>query len=484
MKLTRFHLILKNVSNESRRPISFVSVAKNVREDYPDLSPFLLESAGGPRVDTQQSILGLGVLLSVEVRDGLVSVDGERDLTKAIEVHLSGRDRAVMTSSEVMDLIRTVEASGEVVWPDGLVAHLPLLTIVGYDALAPRAPRGLVMSTPELVIIVPKVVVTVNHWTNSFSIMALSGSRDDGDEAAEKVIAAIRKNPAGNLKAASDDLHSMTVADSIPVDFTVTADEYLEHARICMEHILAGDIYQIQLGHEVLVKSGESPVLLYERLRKRNPSPYMFLITVPSVTLAGASPELFVRIEPGFIQMRPLAGTLPKTADSMRISLSQDPKEQAEHIMLVDLCRNDLGRVAKIGSVQVPQLIAVEEFPAVYHLASSIVGELRENLDVWDVIEACFPAGTVTGTPKTRATEIIAELEWTRRGLYAGSVLYSNGHGSLVSALIIRTLVVRDGWVSVRASAGIVSDSDLGKEWKETLVKIQSSLAAVTSVLL
>jgi len=474
MNLPKLQLDYEDITDDLQN-LSLFAIAKKVREEYPDIQLYLLESAGGPRIDTQQSVLGLGSILCVEIKNGIANFSGETELVDAARVRLSCGNVDTTNPSTVMNFIRAIETSVEVLWSDGSIANLPLITVIGYDAIAPMAPRSLLMPIPELFIIVPRMILTINHWANRFSIMRLRYS--GAPEAIDRIYVAI-KNHLGNIP---DDPELIVVADSNPVHLTVSASQYIQHANIGLEHILAGDIYQVQLGHEVLIQSNEPPFLIYERLRILNPSPYMFFVTAPSVALVGASPELFVRVDAGLVQMRPLAGTLPKTTGCTNNRFSQDPKEKAEHIMLVDLCRNDIGRVSQIGSVHVSQLIAVEEYPSVFHLVSTINGQLRDDLDGWDVIEACSPAGTMTGTPKIRATEIIADLEWTRRGLYAGSVVFSNGCGNLVSALIIRSLVVQDGWISVRASAGIVADSVPEKEWQETLAKIKSSLIAVTS---
>lgn len=456
-------------------PTSIVAVARRLRQECSLSEQFLLESGSNRSIDSQQSILGLGVLLCVEVAEGQVSLSGDTRFTNIVESYLLGRDLIAMGLVEAIDLIRAIEEGIEVLSANGATDKPPLLVTLGYDIAAPKASTESAILTPDLIIILPSTIVSVDHWNDTYSAVTLLDNASEATKHLDTIQAVLRT-------AADPVFYPATVADAAPIHMTVTANQYLYNAEQCLEYIRAGDIYQIQLGHEVVVTSSEDPFVLYTRLRKSNPSPYMFLVFTASVALVGASPELFVRVENRLIQMRPLAGTLPKTGNSTGTkSLESDPKEQAEHIMLVDLCRNDIGRVAEFGSMQVPQLMAVEDFPSLFHLVSTITGRLKANLDVWDVIEACSPAGTMTGCPKIRATEIIAEQEWTRRGLYSGSIIFSNGRGNLTSALIIRSLIAREGKISIRASAGIVAYSDLEKEWNETLAKIRSSLPAATS---
>lgn len=472
MEKTQIKIILNVVDGSLQTPIDLLAMSELIRKEFPDLDQFILESVGGPRIDTKQSLLGLGVLFCLEVKGNNVSLNGETKIVNVVRERISNTSFEEMNSSTVVDVIRRIESCAVVRWPDESVGKLPLLTVIAYDALAPKASQCGQLEMPDLAVIIPSVIIRIDHLTHRYTIMSLSENH-----LSEK-IKYFFEDFLWNSQIIQ---YNFVVASNMHVDLTVTPGQYMKSVINCKEHILAGDIYQIQLGHEVLVRTSESSLSIYKRLRQLNPSPYMYLIQLPSVTLVGASPELFIRIEAGEIQMRPLAGTLPKTAVNTRHELKGDPKEQAEHIMLVDLCRNDIGRVAKIGTVKVPQLVYAEEYPTVYHLVSTITGELQKELDIWDVIDACSPAGTMTGTPKIRAATIIASYEWTRRGIYAGTIAFSDGCGNLVSALIIRTLIIKNDLVSVRASAGIVADSDPEKEWFETVAKIRSSLAAVTS---
>jgi len=234
-----------------------------------------------------------------------------------------------------------------------------------------------------------------------------------------------------------------------------------------------------------LVESDADPLDIYRRLRARNPSPYMYVAPFSGFTLVGASPESFIRIENGKISMRPIAGTIrrgktPEEDDALAKQLLSDEKELAEHVMLVDLCRNDIGRVCEPGSLEADELIILEKYSHVHHLVSNVVGQLRKDQDAFDAIAATFPAGTMTGAPKIRAMEIIEALELTRRGAYAGAVGLIDFGGAVNMALCIRTVTCQGSRFSLRASAGVVADSKPENEWRETLQKLAAPFWAVT----
>ena len=258
-------------------------------------------------------------------------------------------------------------------------------------------------------------------------------------------------------------------------------EKMVEAAR---EHIRAGDIYQVVLSQRFHRRLGGDPFSVYRALRRINPSPYMYYLRDGSTSLAGASPEMLVRVESGRAELHPIAGTRPRGEDPnddarMEAELTASEKERAEHIMLVDLGRNDLGRVCEPGSVSVPELMKVERFSHVMHLVSRVTGRLAPGRDAFDALKAAFPAGTVSGAPKVRAMEIIRDLEDGPRGPYAGAVCYIDHSGNLDSCIIIRTMVSvgRQAWV--QASGGIVADSVAASEYRESVNKARAVLAAI-----
>ncbi len=250
------------------------------------------------------------------------------------------------------------------------------------------------------------------------------------------------------------------------------------------EHIAAGDCYQVVLSQRLTAEVSASPLAIYRALRATNPSPYMFFLRLGAETIIGASPEMLVRCRGAELEYRPIAGTRPRGVDDaedtrLGAELRADEKEVAEHLMLVDLGRNDLGRVAAYGSVAVQELMSVERYSHVQHLVTGLRARLRDGADRFDALAACFPAGTVTGAPKVRAMQIIRALEPERRSIYAGSILYLDYAGNLDSCIAIRTMMLRAGRAEVQAGAGIVADSVPAREYEETMNKARALLRAL-----
>jgi anthranilate synthase component 1 len=252
----------------------------------------------------------------------------------------------------------------------------------------------------------------------------------------------------------------------------------------CREYIYNGDIFQVVLSQRLSIPFDADPLDLYRALRTVNPSPYMYFLDLDDFQIVGSSPEILVRLEEGMVTVRPIAGTRPRGRDEtedqrLAKELMADPKELAEHLMLVDLGRNDVGRVAAIGSVRLTAKMEIERYSHVMHIVSNVVGELKPGLDAIDVLRATFPAGTLTGAPKVRAMEIIDELEPEKRGIYSGAVGYIGWTGNMDTAIAIRTAVIADETLYIQAGAGIVADSVPSNEWQETMNKGRAVFKAV-----
>ena len=263
-----------------------------------------------------------------------------------------------------------------------------------------------------------------------------------------------------------------------------TQPEYEAAVERCREYIRAGDIFQVVISQRLQLQTRAQALDIYRALRVVNPSPFMFLLTTPHVTLVGSSPEIMVRVEDGVATIRPLAGTRRRGRDeaedqALADELLADPKERAEHVMLVDLARNDVGRVAQYGTVQLSDVMQVERYSHVMHITSNVTGRLREGMTALDALRAGLPAGTVSGAPKVRAMEIIDEIEKHRRGPYGGAVGYIDFTGNMDTCIALRTLVMQDQTISVQAGAGIVADSVPESEYHETLNKAKGLLRAI-----
>jgi anthranilate synthase component 1 len=271
---------------------------------------------------------------------------------------------------------------------------------------------------------------------------------------------------------------------AIEVTSNVPRERFLEMVKTAKEYIAAGDIYQVVLSQRFEAEISADPFTVYRALRHVNPSPYMYFLRMGKVSIVGSSPEMLVRVEGGMAQTHPIAGTRPRgksDAEDTRLAeeLKRNEKERSEHVMLVDLGRNDLGRVSQFGTVRVPQFMGLEKYSHVMHLVSIVEGKLADDQDRLDALVACFPAGTVSGAPKVRAMEIIAELEPDRRGIYAGAVGYLDFAGNLDFCITIRTLVITGTRAMVQAGAGIVADSNPSAEYQETQDKAKALIRAL-----
>ena len=259
---------------------------------------------------------------------------------------------------------------------------------------------------------------------------------------------------------------------------------FIKSVERAKEYIAAGDVFQVVLSQRLDFSPGVAPFDIYRALRTVNPSPYLYFLRMGDTHVLGSSPEMLVRVTGSKLEYRPIAGTHPRGRDEAEDSrlaaeMLADEKERAEHVMLVDLGRNDLGRVSEYGSVKVRDLMYVERYSHVMHIVSALEGQLRAGLDALDAFAACFPAGTLSGAPKVRAMQIIEELEPVRRGIYGGSVLYADFAGNLDSCIAIRTMLMKGKQAYLQAGAGIVADSDPAKEFQECMNKAQAVLRAV-----
>ena len=361
-----------------------------------------------------------------------------------------------------------------------------LMGYLAYEAAAlldgHPAPEPSNAPCPPIGLMVIDRAVVFDHWRQRLILVAHvpAGRYDEGVAAVEDLVAKVSGAELPSLAPAVEHDASIGGGESNMAD-----EAYRWTVSAFKEHILAGDIFQGVPSRRVSFPAPDGGFPIYRRLRVTNPAPYMFFVRMQGMELAGSSPEPLVRVEGRRVFSRPIAGTRPRGQTEMRDRLLEhellaDPKEQAEHAMLVDLARNDIGRVCVAGSVRPTELMEVERFTKVMHIVSTVEGELREDLHPLDALAVTFPAGTVTGAPKRRAMELIAEHEPTARGPYAGAVGYLTFAGDLDFCITIRTAVVSAGQVSVQTGAGVVAGSDPQRELDETKAKAAALLPAVT----
>jgi anthranilate synthase component 1 len=341
---------------------------------------------------------------------------------------------------------------------------------------------------PDLHLLITDTLVIFDHVKHRLLVVANAHvppgcDLDDAYDGALGRLEAV----AARLRTPMPPLLTPPTGSNGDFESNMTQTQYESAVRRAKEYIAAGDVFQVVPSQRLSRRTSADPFSIYRALRRLNPSPYMFFLDLggePPLHLIGSSPEVLVRLQDGVAEVRPIAGTRPrgKTADedrALEAELLADPKERAEHVMLVDLGRNDLGRVCEFGTVQVPDLITVEYYSHVIHLVSRVTGQLRDGVDAFDLLRASFPAGTVSGAPKVRAMEIIEELEGVRRGTYAGAVGYFGFNGNMDTCITIRTILMRGDTTYLQAGAGIVADSDPTREWEETLHKARALGAAI-----
>jgi anthranilate synthase component 1 len=419
---------------------------------------FLLESVEGGERLARYSFLGFGDALDVQLDDDGLNVGDD------LHAHPQSKD-------EYLDALRDALKRAPVAEPEveGLPFTGGLVGVSGYDVvrLFEKLPRRKKPQAgiPQAAFCATSSVLVFDHLTRRVALLH-HGPEAERTSLRKEVIKLLR----GAVPANGRDIKLSAPAANM------TGDEFAERVRACKEYIAAGDIYQIVISVLFHGRSNVPPFEVYRALRLLNPSPYMFFLEFGDLKVVGSSPEALVKLQGNTASLRPIAGTLPRgaTPEEDRRNeeiLLQDPKESAEHVMLVDLARNDLGRVAAAGSVHVDPYRAIERYSHVMHIVSGVQGELHSDYDAFDLFAACFPAGTLVGAPKVRAMQIIDEMEPTGRGLYGGTAGYFGIGGDMDQAITIRTLVFNGDEFSLQAGAGIVADSVPEKEFTEVLAK-------------
>jgi len=456
-------------------------VAAALRLIEPGRGDFLLESVEGGETRGRHSLIGLAPDLVFRANGQSAEINPD---------WLTDRDAFAPASKPTLAALRDLVASCRMDVPAELPRALACLVgYFGYETigLVETLPRPDVdpLGLPDMIFVRPTVILIFDRLADALFFVAPvwpDAARDPHAivaEAAERIDAVGARLAATPLPAPvrAPDLPEIALTPTLP------AGRYAEMVEKARDYIVAGDIFQVVLAQRFTAPFPLPPFELYRSLRRINPSPFLYHLDLPGFSLSGSSPEILVRVRDGEVTIRPIAGTRPrgKTAaedEANRTSLLADPKERAEHLMLLDLGRNDVGRVASAGSVQVTASYTTEFYSHVMHIVSNVIGTLAPDSDALDALFAGFPAGTVSGAPKVRACEIIAELEGAVRGPYAGGVGYFSPDGSMDSCIVLRTGIVKDGVMHVQAGAGIVADSNPEYEQRECEAKAGALLAA------
>ena len=440
---------------------------------------FLLESVEGGEKWARYSFIGLEPSRIIRGRGMVVEIMDGRG-----EVITSTTDDPLNVLKAELAKYRPVRVPDLPRFCGGMVGYMGYDCVRNFEELPDHGRQGLEM--PDFFFVLADTILVFDSLKQKIRVVANAYTegrdlRDVYDEAVDKVDAIVKKLKAGAVPSGTGG------GNGARRDFTSSFDSrdaFMEAVEKSKNYVVSGDVVQVVLSQRFERECRVDPFSIYRALRVINPSPYMFFIDTGQGHIIGSSPEILVRVEDSEIVLRPIAGTRRRGRTDeedryMENELRNDPKEIAEHIMLVDLGRNDVGRVAETGSVKVTELMSIERYSHVMHLVSNVTGRLAKDRDVFDVIRACFPAGTVTGAPKIRAMEIIEELEPVRRGPYAGAVGYFSFSGNMDMCITIRTLIYKDNKIYIQAGAGIVADSDPALEYKETVNKAAGMVKAV-----
>lgn len=466
-------LVWRKVIADTETPVG--AAAKLIE---PERGDFLLESVEGGEVRGRYSLLGLDPDLVFRARAEEAEINADWQ-----------HDRGVFTPCDQtsLDALRSLADSCRIDVPEDLPPALACLVgYFGFETVGlvedlPRAP-GSELDLPDMLFVRPTIILVFDGLSDALFAIAPIWHSDNPDAAIERAGERIdevlrRLSDAKAPRHRAGDLPDMALEPVLP------ADDYKDIVLRAKDYISAGDIFQVVLAQRFTCPFPLPPIELYRALRRVNPSPFLYFLDLPGFAVVGSSPEILVRVRNGEVTIRPIAGTRPRGANTAddnanEASLLADPKERAEHLMLLDLGRNDIGRVASKGSVEVTDSFTIERYSHVMHIVSNVIGKLDPSRDAIDAMFAGFPAGTVSGAPKIRACEVIAELEPEARGAYAGGVGYFAPDGSVDSCIVLRTAVVKDGIMHVQAGAGIVADSDPDYELAECKAKAGALIAA------
>ena len=465
--------VVKSVSADLLTPVSaFLAIAE--KEPH----AFLLESIERGEQIGRYTFLGARPYMRVKARQGTVEI--ERGRRREVV-----RDSVFQVVKRLLREHRPATVPGLPPFTAGAVGYFAYDVVRQLESIGEHAKDDLTLPDAELMFF--DRLLAFDHLRHQIHIVAAADvSRESPRKAYDRAlrdIASLERKLAAGLSPALW-RKSTKSKGKLKVHAGTRRENFLRGVERCKQYIAAGDIFQVVLSQRLDFIPEVAPFDLYRSLRQVNPSPYLYFLRMGDTHILGSSPEMLVRVRGGKLEYRPIAGTHPRgrdEAEDLRLEqqMRTDEKERAEHVMLVDLGRNDLGRVSDYGSVKVKDLMYVERYSHVMHLVSALEGTLRKDLDALDAFAACFPAGTLSGAPKVRAMQIIEELEPTRRGVYGGSVLYADFAGNLDSCIGIRTLLMQGKKAYLQAGAGIVADSDPVREFHESMNKAQAVLRAV-----
>ena len=452
--------------NDGLDPIDVYQKLSNMPKSY------LLESLEGKKDWSRYTIIGLPSEEYIELKDNKIKYFISNKLVEEIETN-----NPIDWIEEFQNRFNVPNDSDLPKFQGGLVGYFGFDTVKYFEPAIKATIQKDEMDTPDICLIVSKEFLIFDKINNKIHIVIYTNNNlnsfKESQDKIKKLEIFLRDEiiPEDNIRK-----HAKDKINNLDIHYHFNKNDFISSVDKIKQFIINGDVMQVVLSQRMSMDFVGEPINFYRELRELNPSPYMYYLNMGDYQIVGSSPEILVRLEDDLITVRPIAGTRPRGKNEnedniLENELRNDPKELAEHLMLIDLGRNDAGKVSKVGSIKLTDKMIIEKYSHVMHMVSNVTGSIEKNLGMMDVLKSTFPAGTVSGAPKIRAIDIIYELESIKRGIYAGAIGYLGWNGNMDTAIAIRTCVIKDGKLNIQCGAGIVNDSIAELEWEETLNK-------------
>ena len=452
--------------NDGLDPIDVYQKLSNMPKSY------LLESLEGKKDWSRYTIIGLPSEEYIELKDNKIKYFISNKLVEDIETN-----NPIDWIEEFQNKFNVPNDSDLPKFQGGLVGYFGFDTVKYFEPAIKATIQKDEMDTPDICLIVSKEFLIFDKINNKIHIVIYTNNNlnsfKESQDKIKKLEIFLRDEiiPEDNIRKQANDK-----INNLDIHYHFNKNDFISSVDKIKQFIINGDVMQVVLSQRMSMDFVGEPINFYRELRELNPSPYMYYLNMGDYQIVGSSPEILVRLEDDLITVRPIAGTRPRGKNEnedniLENELRNDPKELAEHLMLIDLGRNDAGKVSKVGSIKLTDKMIIEKYSHVMHMVSNVTGSIEKNLGMMDVLKSTFPAGTVSGAPKIRAIDIIYELESIKRGIYAGAIGYLGWNGNMDTAIAIRTCVIKDGKLNIQCGAGIVNDSIAELEWEETLNK-------------
>jgi anthranilate synthase component 1 len=452
--------------NDGLDPIDVYQKLSNMPKSY------LLESLEGKKDWSRYTIIGLPSEEYIELKDNKIKYFISNKLVEDIETN-----NPIDWIEEFQNKFNVPNDSDLPKFQGGLVGYFGFDTVKYFEPAIKATIQKDEMDTPDICLIVSKEFLIFDKINNKIHIVIYTNNNlnsfKESQDKIKKLEIFLRDEiiPEDNIRKQAN-----YKINNLDIHYHFNKNDFISSVDKIKQFIINGDVMQVVLSQRMSMDFVGEPINFYRELRELNPSPYMYYLNMGDYQIVGSSPEILVRLEDDLITVRPIAGTRPRGKNEnedniLENELRNDPKELAEHLMLIDLGRNDAGKVSKVGSIKLTDKMIIEKYSHVMHMVSNVTGSIEKNLGMMDVLKSTFPAGTVSGAPKIRAIDIIYELESIKRGIYAGAIGYLGWNGNMDTAIAIRTCVIKDGKLNIQCGAGIVNDSIAELEWEETLNK-------------